>query len=246
MRNIRITRSVIPNLFTSLNMFSGFVSIVYSHERNFTDAAVFIVIAAIFDALDGVMARLTKSSSEFGVELDSLSDLVSFGVAPAFLIYQSYMSQYNIMGLIISSFLMVFGGYRLARFNVQLVGFDKSFFTGLPIPSAAITVASFVLVYYDGHSFPKPYSDIIIPMILLLSLLMVSRIRYETLPKFSLKALKEKPYHFLFIGLASIALIVSRGKALFYVFILMILIGILRYIISYFVARTKSTEGNGI
>ncbi|MGE5401535.1 MAG: CDP-diacylglycerol--serine O-phosphatidyltransferase [Ignavibacteriales bacterium] len=241
MRNIRITRSVIPNLFTSLNMFSGFVSIIYSSQQSFALAAEFIVIGAVFDALDGIMARLTKSSSEFGVELDSLSDLVSFGVAPAFLIYQSYLHQYNAIGIVLSSLLMVFGGLRLARFNVQLVGFDKSYFTGLPIPSSAITIASFVLVYYRDGAYDQNYAVYIIPLVIVLSLLMVSRIRYETLPKFSLKGIKARPYSFGFVLFSLIALVVSGGKALFFIFILMILIGIFRQAFSALFLKSKKT-----
>ena len=199
MKNIRVTRSVIPNLFTTLNMFSGFVSIIYSHEGNFTQAAILIIIATVFDALDGIMARLTKSSSEFGVELDSLSDLVSFGVAPSFLLYQINLVNYGIQGIIISSFIMIAGGLRLARFNVQLTGFDKSYFVGLPIPSSAITIASFILIYYKDGSFIPPFQRYIIPMIITLSILMVSKIRYETIPKFSKKGIKERPYSFAFI-----------------------------------------------
>ncbi len=228
MKNIRVTRSVIPNLFTAMNMFSGFVSIVYAHQEKFTEAAIFIIIGAVFDALDGMMARLTKSSSEFGVELDSLSDLVSFGVAPSFLVYQTYLHQFETWGIIISSMLMIFGGLRLARFNVQLVGFDKSYFTGLPIPSSAITVASFVILYYTEQGFLEPYASFVIPLVILLALLMVSKIRYETLPKFSKKGIKEKPLVFAFIILSVIAIIITKGKALFFVFILMILIGIFR------------------
>lgn len=232
MRNIRITRSVIPNLFTSLNMFCGFVSIIYSTEAKYIDASILIIIASVFDALDGIMARLTKSSSEFGVELDSLSDLVSFGVAPAFLVYQSYLYQYSVSGIVISSLLMVFGGYRLARFNVQLVGFDKSYFTGLPIPSSAITVAAFIMAFYRDNSYVEPYDKLIIPLVMLLSFLMISRIRYETLPKFTLKGLKDHPYYFLFLLASTISVIFSGGKALIYVFVLMILFGIFRHIFS--------------
>lgn len=239
MRNIRITRSVIPNLFTSLNMFCGFVSVIYSTEGKFIDASMLIIVAAIFDALDGIMARLTKSSSEFGVELDSLSDLVSFGVAPAFLVYQSYLYQYSTAGIVISSLLMVFGGYRLARFNVQLVGFDKSYFTGLPIPSSAITFAAYVIVYYRNNSYIKPFDDFIIPLVLLLSFLMISRIRYETLPKFTLKGLKEHPYNFSFLLISTLAVIITSGKALFFVFVLMILFGIFRHIFSMITSKNR-------
>lgn len=239
MKNIRVTRSVIPNLFTTLNMFSGFVSIIYSHDRNFTQAAMLIIIAAAFDALDGIMARLTKSSSEFGVELDSLSDLVSFGVAPSFLIYQIYLVKYGIPGIIISSFIMITGGLRLARFNVQLTGFDKSQFIGLPIPSSAITIAAFILIYYKDGSIIPPFQSYIIPMVIILSILMVSRIKYETIPKFSKKGIKERPYSFAFIIISTIIIIVTKGEALFYLFFLMILLGILRYIVTLFFPNSK-------
>jgi CDP-diacylglycerol---serine O-phosphatidyltransferase len=234
MKNIRITRSVIPNLFTTLNMFCGFVSIINSQEDNFTQASILIIIAAIFDGLDGIMARLTKSSSEFGVELDSLSDLVSFGVAPSFLLYQIYLNKFGIPGIIISSFIMIAGGLRLARFNVQLVGFDKPYFIGLPIPSSAITVASFILIYYKDNSFIPPFQNYIIPLTITLSLLMVSKIRYETIPKFTKKGIKERPFTFAFIIISLIIIFATKGKALFYIFVLIILLGILRYIFEVF------------
>ncbi len=158
MNRLRITRSVIPNLFTAMNMFSGFLSIINASQGKFIYAAWLIIVAGIFDALDGVMARLTKSSSELGVELDSLSDVVSFGAAPAFLIYSTYLHQFEVAGIIISSLLMIAGGFRLARFNIQLVGFEKSFFRGLPIPISAITISGFVLAYYKMDSgFSLPY-----------------------------------------------------------------------------------------
>ncbi|MBZ0198659.1 MAG: CDP-diacylglycerol--serine O-phosphatidyltransferase [Ignavibacteriaceae bacterium] len=235
----RIPRSVVPNLFTAMNMFAGFLSIINASQGNYKYAAWLIFIAAVFDALDGFMARLTKSSSALGVQLDSLSDLVSFGVAPAFLIYQTYLSQFNSWGVIISSLLMIAGGFRLARFNVQLVGFDKAYFTGLPIPSSAITVAGFVLAYYnEGSGYSEPYNQFIIPMVLLLSFIMVSKIKYDTLPKPTMQGIKEKPHLIIFILVSAVALIITNGNALFYVFVFMILFGIFRHIFNKF--RKKS------
>lgn len=234
MNRFRVTPSIIPNLFTAMNMFSGFLSIVNTSEGKFIYAAWLIIIASIFDALDGVMARLTNSSSELGVELDSLSDVVSFGAAPAFLIYKSYLFQYNSVGIIISSLLMLAGGFRLARFNIQLVGFEKSFFKGLPIPMSAITMASFSLAFYSNSAgYPDPYTKIIIPLILLLSFLMISRIKYDSFPKFKLKDLKDKPYLLFLVVLAIILLILfSFAQALFFMFIFIILFGIFRHIFS--------------
>ncbi len=235
MNRLRVTPSVIPNLFTAMNMFCGFLSVINASQDKFIYSAWLIIIAAIFDALDGLMARLTNSSSELGVELDSLSDVVSFGAAPAFLIYQTYLHNFNSVGVILSSLLLIAGGFRLARFNVQLVGFDKSYFKGLPIPSSAVTIAGFVLAYYEkSKGFIEPYSEFIIPLVLVLAYLMVSRIKYDTLPKFTPKGIKEKPYHFAFVLIAVIALIITAGKALFYIFVFIILFGIFRHIIYYF------------
>jgi len=231
MKQLRITRSVIPNLFTAMNLFCGFLSIINTSQLEYYYAAWLIVIAAIFDALDGMVARLTNSSSELGVELDSLSDIVSFGAAPAFLIYKTFLFSFNSFGVIISSLLLIAGGFRLARFNVQLIGFEKSFFKGLPIPSSAITIAAFILIYYNaGTGFAAPYSSIIIPLVVLLSFLMVSTIKYDSLPKFNMKEIKAKPAVFIFLLIAAVLLIVTAGKALFFIFVFMILFGIFRHI----------------
>jgi CDP-diacylglycerol---serine O-phosphatidyltransferase len=238
MPRFRVTRSIIPNLFTAMNMFAGFLSILNSSQGEFHYAAWLIIIAAIFDALDGAVARLTKSSSELGVELDSLSDIVSFGAAPAILLYKSHLYTYNTAGVLIAALLLLAGGFRLARFNVQLVGFEKSFFKGLPIPIAALTVSSFVLNYYnEPGGFIPPFEQIIIPLVVILSILMVSKIKYDTIPKPSKESFKEKPYQFIFIILAIIAALITSGKAIFYIFVLIILFGIFRYIFNFFVKK---------
>jgi len=232
MNRPRITPSIIPNLFTSMNMFCGFLSVINASEGKFIYAAWLILIAALFDALDGAMARLTKSSSELGVELDSLSDVISFGAAPSFLIYQTYLHDFNSIGVVISSCLMIAGGFRLARFNIQLVGFDKSHFNGLPIPSAAGTIAAFIITFFKpGIGFNNSLAVFIIPIVLSLSFLMVSTIKYDTLPKFSLHNVKEHPSQFAFLLIAAILFITTSGKALFYIFVFMIVFGIFRHIL---------------
>ena len=226
-----ITRSVIPNLFTAMNMFCGFFSIINTSQQQYFYAAWLILTAAVFDALDGVVARLTNSSSELGIELDSLSDIVSFGTAPAFLIYSIYLIQYEVAGILISSLLVIAGGFRLARFNIQLVGYDKKFFRGLPIPIAAIIITSFILTFYEkGKGFPDFYASLIIPLMLLLSLLMVSKIKYDTLPALNLRGFKEKPAMSIFLLVATILMIFTKGKALFYIFVFVLLFGIFRHI----------------
>jgi len=191
---IRIPRSVIPNSFTVFNMLAGYMSIIFSvNQKNFILAAWMIGLAAILDALDGKVARITNSSSKFGVEYDSLADVVSFGVAPSVLIYQFYfINMPNNIGLIFSFLPLLFGSIRLARFNVQLTGYTKSHFNGLPIPAAAITIGSYILLvekYFDGQAFPR----ILMIVTALVSLLMVSNVRYEVFPKMSFRGdIKQK------------------------------------------------------
>src|SRR5438067_7342303 len=113
-----------------MNLFCGFFAIVKASERTtpgIRSAAWLIVLGGLFDALDGVMARLTKSSSEFGVELDSLADIVTFGVAPSAILYKAFFFQYPGIGLLLAALPAICGAVRLARFNVQLVGFDKDY-----------------------------------------------------------------------------------------------------------------------
>ncbi|HTX19223.1 MAG TPA: CDP-diacylglycerol--serine O-phosphatidyltransferase [Bacteroidota bacterium] len=228
---MKITRAVVPSLFTVLNMFCGFLSIVNSGAGQIDVAAWFIILGGVFDSLDGVMARITKSSSEFGVEFDSLSDVVTFGAAPAFLVYQLQLSQMEGIGLIISSLLLIFGGIRLARFNVQLVGFEKEYFTGLPIPASAITVVAFVLSFRDEVFGLRGFAaDALAPMVVVLSLLMVSKVKYDTLPKFSKRELRRHPVKAISFVAAGIILLFTRGRALFYVFAVFILFGIVRYL----------------
>ncbi|HQF42204.1 MAG TPA: CDP-diacylglycerol--serine O-phosphatidyltransferase [Ignavibacteriaceae bacterium] len=233
MNRFRLTPSVIPNLFTAMNMFSGFFSIITASQENYTYAAWLIVVAAVFDALDGFMARLTKSSSELGVELDSLSDIVSFGAAPSFLLYKTYFYQFETIGIILSSLIMIAGGFRLARFNVQLVGFDKAYFTGLPIPSSALTIVSFVLGFYN-NGFNGPERYFVIPIVFALSLLMVSNIKYDTLSKYAFKNFKKNPYLILIYLAVFILLVLYTVKGLFFIFVFMIVFGIFRQIFNYF------------
>jgi CDP-diacylglycerol--serine O-phosphatidyltransferase len=228
---MRITRAVVPSLFTVLNMFSGFMSIIHASRGEFFPAAWFIILAAGFDSLDGVMARITRSSSQFGVEIDSLSDVISFGAAPSFLVYQAQLNGLGGFGILISSMLMVFGGLRLARFNVQLVGFDKDHFTGLPIPVSALTIAVFFLNYYaSGLGFVEPAATALPWVVAALGLLMVSKVKYETLPRPSMKAIRKEPWKFAVILVGVVVAGVTRGDALFPLFALFILFGVVRYL----------------
>jgi len=212
-------------------MFCGLLSIVQSSEGHFVEASYFIILAGAFDALDGLMARLTKSSSQFGVEIDSLSDVVSFGAAPAFLVYKIQLYQMNEWGLIISSLLMIMGGIRLARFNVQLVGFDKNYFVGLPIPSSALAIVSYILTFtIDGNRLEGLAATMLAPLSIVMSLIMVSKIKYDTLPKFSAKEIRKHPVKSISFFFSIFLIAITKGQALFYLFAAFVLFGILRYL----------------
>jgi len=226
LKSMKPTKRIFPNSFTSLNLFLGFLSILETAQQNYDLAAWFIGAAAIFDALDGVAARLTKSSSQFGVELDSLSDVVSFGVAPAFLIYEIGLRRLDTVGIIVAGIFLLCGAFRLARFNAQLVGFKKEYFVGLPIPTAALTVAAYVLVFGTGNYLPSSYNLYTITLVLTLAILMISRFRYETLPHFTKRGVKEKPFHFSFFALSLAALLLTEGRAIFIIFLFIVLFGI--------------------
>jgi len=226
LQHMKPTKRIFPNSFTSLNIFFGFLSIIFAAKQNYEFAAWLIGAAAIFDALDGVAARITKSSSQFGVELDSLSDVVSFGLAPAFMIYEIGLQRLGTTGIIIAAIFLLCGAFRLARFNTQLVGFKKEHFVGLPIPTAALTLAAYVLVFSADNYLSSSYNLYTITLVLVLAALMVSRFRYETLPHFSKRGLKEKPYHFSFFAVSIAALILTEGRAIFLIFLFIVLFGI--------------------
>jgi len=228
---MKITRAVVPSLFTVLNMFCGFLSIVQSSEGHFDFAAWFILLGGVFDSLDGMMARITKSTSEFGVEFDSLSDVVSFGAAPAFMVYKLNLFHLEGFGVLISSLLLLMGGIRLARFNVQLVGFDKEYFNGLPIPASAITIVAFVLSFRNETVGLTGYPEMILPyLVTALALLMVSKVKYDPLPKPHMKEVKKHPWRVITFCAFALILIFTKGQALFYLCLAYILIGLVRYL----------------
>ncbi|HTK82680.1 MAG TPA: CDP-diacylglycerol--serine O-phosphatidyltransferase [Bacteroidota bacterium] len=242
---MKITRAVVPSLFTVLNIFCGFRSIVHASEGDFITASWFVVLAGIFDVLDGVMARITKSSSDFGVEFDSLADVVSFGAAPALIVYNLHLHVLEGLGVLLSAMPMIFGALRLARFNAQLVGYDKEYFKGLPVPASAITISSFVLTFYHpGVGLNIIESSVLPTMIVVLSLLMVSNIKYDTVPKFSKRGIKQHPLRFTvgIVGLTAIA--ITRGQALFPFFVFFTATGPLRYVVQFIQHALKPADKN--
>ena len=196
-----------------MNLFCGFVAILQIYEGKLEFGAWLIVIAAVFDLLDGFMARLANANTEFGIELDSLSDIVSFGVAPAFLFYSYSLNEMLIIGIIISAFPALCGAVRLARFNVDARIEDPDYFKGLPIPAQAMMLVALFLIFHPSpelfDGFKYGFNSILVPVILLLSLLMVSTVPFDKIPRFSKEHLKKnrgKVYLFLFYFIAVISL----------------------------------------
>jgi len=171
---------LLPNLLTTGNLFSGFYAIISVLTANYLLAAMAILAAMVFDMLDGLIARYTRTSSRFGLEYDSLADLVSFGLAPGLLIYTWALSGYGRLGWIAAFLLVACGALRLARYNVQSGTTDGRYFNGLPIPAAAGLIASTVL--FDEHILQlgnEVRPIVILAMIYVLAGLMVSRFRYR-------------------------------------------------------------------
>lgn len=206
-----------PSFFTLMNLFCGFLAIISIAEGRLYFGAWLIASAGLFDALDGFMARLSNAASQFGIELDSISDVVSFGVAPGFMLYTMGLNEMPFLGLILSALPPLCGAVRLARYNVEtsLEADDRggSYFRGLPIPAQAIMVSAFYLTFYNRMDwftgFQNGINTILIPLIILLSFLMVSTIPFDKMPSFdrdSLKKYKPRIYLFLFYGLLIVVL----------------------------------------
>lgn len=192
----RIPRAAVPSFFTLMNLFMGFLAITQIHEGAFLYAGWLIVLAGLFDALDGLMARLTDSVSLFGVELDSLSDVVSFGVAPAYLVYAYGLAEFGVLGMIVASLPAVCGAVRLARFNINFIGEKLDYFVGLPIPVQAIAIVALIL-NVDGAEWFSRYStdnlSLLIPIVVVLSVLMVSNVPFDAMPKPSPAYIRKNP-----------------------------------------------------
>lgn len=177
---------VLPTLFTVGNLFCGYLSIWCSIRGTFETAALLIIAAGVLDALDGRIARLTHTTSEFGEEYDSLADLVSFGVAPAILAHSWGLADFSRLGWMISFLFVTCGSMRLARFNMQTRTVDKRYFVGLPIPAAAGTIATLVLATPE-RLVDRVFMTGLLVLTVILSYLMISTIRYRSFKDLDLK-----------------------------------------------------------
>ncbi|CAK7008472.1 MAG: hypothetical protein DELT_00344 [Desulfovibrio sp.] len=177
---------ILPNLFTTASLFTGFMAIVWASQGEFEMSAMGILFSALMDGLDGKVARLTNSSSEFGVQYDSLADLAAFGVAPGFMIYAWMLRDFGSYGTTAAFLFATCSALRLARFNVAASGGgSKKFFTGLPTPAAGCTLAT--LVFFQPY-LPQFMQGLVpgfsLVLTILLAFLMVSRVRYYSFKEF--------------------------------------------------------------
>ncbi|WP_041965375.1 CDP-diacylglycerol--serine O-phosphatidyltransferase [Mesobacillus selenatarsenatis] len=179
---MRFTK-MIPNMFTLGNLYCGFLSIGFAANGQFNNAAILILIGMMLDSMDGRLARMLKADTQLGKELDSLADIVTFGVAPSFLVYYTYFYQFGLWGLMVAGLFPLFGAYRLARFNISTDKSSLNYFIGVPITAAGGIMAILTLF---GDLIPNIVTTFVFTA---LSFLMVSRIRIPSfkevpLPKY--------------------------------------------------------------
>lgn len=217
---IRSKRGIylLPSVLTTFGMFAGFYSIISSINGDFTIAAISILIAMFWDTLDGRVARLTNTQSAFGAEYDSLTDLVSFGLAPALLVYQWTLYELGRFGWLAAFVYLACAALRLARFNTQVGIADKRYFQGLPSPAAAGVIAS--MIWLKIWTFASFDSDVIslgyylgAGITILCGLLMVSNIRYYSFKEFDSK---KASFRFLLIVILSLIILVSKPNIILF------------------------------
>ncbi len=212
--NLRKGVYILPNLITAAGIFAGFYSVIATTDGNYATAAWFILLAAIFDGLDGKVARLTGTTSKFGVELDSLADVISFGVAPGVLLYVWALRPFGKLGWLAAFLYVICGALRLARFNVQVSTVESRRFIGMPIPAAACIVATCVLLFYElgGTGTIKMISMVI--LVFLLAFLLVSNIKYVSLKDPDL--FKRQPFIMLVIAIISLVIIIAKPQIMLF------------------------------
>jgi len=207
---------ILPNLVTTASLFAGFYSLVSILNKDFRTAAIMIFVSAVCDGLDGKVARMTGTTSKFGVEYDSLADVVAFGVTPALLAYSWALTPYHELGWVAAFLFVACGALRLARFNVQVNTVESKRFVGLPIPAAACMVASTVLFLQHLNRLPQDLFQApfmfkrvaIITLIYLLAFLMVSNFRYYSFKDPAL--IRRQPFGFLLLAVVLLIVVVLK------------------------------------
>jgi CDP-diacylglycerol--serine O-phosphatidyltransferase len=200
---------IIPSLFTLANLFCGYACVIYAMRGEYATAAPFIGFAIVLDMLDGRIARMTGTASEFGLQFDSLADVVSFGVAPAILSFAWGLSSLGRMGWAAAFVFVTAAALRLARFNIQGPTGDKRYFVGMPSPAAAAVPAATVYLYPDGL-LDQRAGLAVLAMVIVPALLMVSSIRYRSFKTLDLQT--RRPFRVLLLFAVLIALVVTHPQ----------------------------------
>lgn len=207
---------LLPNLVTTSALFAGFFAIVQAVGHHYDQAAVAIFVAMVLDGLDGRVARLTHTQSPFGAEFDSLSDMVSFGVAPALVVYVWALQGMGKLGWVAAFIFCAGAALRLARFNTKLDVADKRFFQGLPSPSAAAVVAGFVWVFHDYGIVGKDFAWLAWGVTVFAGISMVSNFRYYSFKEFNMR--KSIPFVALLLIILGVALLTYQPPQVLFLF----------------------------
>jgi CDP-diacylglycerol---serine O-phosphatidyltransferase len=232
---------ILPNLFTTLNLFCGFYAIIASVNGQFYAAGVSILIAAVFDALDGKVARATRTTSRFGVEYDSLADVISFGLAPGLMMYLWVLKPLGRLGWLAAFLFMACGALRLARFNTQVNTVKSDFFVGLPIPAAASMLSVTVLICHRLGLEVNINKIAMLVLLYCLSFLMVSSIKYNSYKKPEL--FKKKNFNVLVAAILVLIFIAAQPAiALFLLGFTYVTSGPISSIRRYRTSRQKAAE----
>jgi CDP-diacylglycerol--serine O-phosphatidyltransferase len=213
---------ILPNSLTLCGMFAGFYAIIAVLEGNYVHSAWAILIAAVFDGLDGWVARLTHSTTRFGIELDSLSDVIAFGVAPAALLFKWSLMPFGRVGWAAVFLFVACGALRLARYNIQMGSTEKKSFTGMPIPGAAFVAATMVLFYTEVGWNPQK-SLLILFTTFLISILMVSTLRFHSAKELDLS--RRKPFWILVALVIIFVFVIMHPETALFTFAMLYLIG---------------------
>lgn len=202
---------ILPNLFTTASLFAGFIGLLWAANGRYEACALAVLFSALMDGLDGKVARLTGTASEFGVQYDSLADLVAFGVTPAFMMFQYSLHQFNRVGVAACFLFTVCSALRLARFNIQTGTANKRFFTGLPTPAAGCTLACLILFMPKLPDYvQRGVGGISLAVTVFIAFLMVSRVRYASFKEFGF--MKAHPFRTMVLVISLFALIVAQPK----------------------------------
>jgi CDP-diacylglycerol--serine O-phosphatidyltransferase len=220
---------ILPNLFTTASLFAGFYAVVQAMSGNFEIAPIAIFIAMVLDGLDGRVARWTHTESDFGAQYDSLVDMVSFGVAPALIMYQWALSGLGKLGWLAAFVYAVGAGLRLARFNTQLGSADKHSFIGLPSPSAAAVVMGLVWVLQSYGVPGKEISLVALFFTISAGILMVSNVPYRSFKDINLKG-RVSFMAVLAVPLVLVLVLLDPPQVLFGAFLIYVLSGPAQYV----------------